>query len=60
MCIVPIKLTLKDKDTRFQAELTLKKACRVKTARHQAWLVNPRKVDTNKLVFTTQARSDNE
>jgi hypothetical protein len=31
--MVPIKLTLKDKDTRFQAELTLKKACRVKTAR---------------------------
>jgi hypothetical protein len=32
MCSVPIKLTFKDKKTRFQAELALKKACKVKCA----------------------------
>jgi hypothetical protein len=32
MCSVPIKLTFKDKNTRFQAELALKKACKVKCA----------------------------
>jgi hypothetical protein len=32
MCSVPVKLTFKDKDTRFQAELALKKACKVKCA----------------------------
>ncbi len=30
MCTVPIKLTFKDKKTRFQAELSLKKMCKVK------------------------------
>jgi hypothetical protein len=30
MCTVPIKLSFKDKETRFQAEMTLKKACKVK------------------------------
>ncbi len=30
MCTVPIKLTFKDKKTRFQAELTLKKVCKIK------------------------------
>jgi hypothetical protein len=30
MCTVPIKLTFKDKKTRFQAELSLKKMCGVK------------------------------
>jgi hypothetical protein len=30
MCTVPVKLTFKDKDTHFQAELTLNKACKVK------------------------------
>jgi hypothetical protein len=30
MCTVPVKLTFRDKATRFQAELTLKKACKVK------------------------------
>jgi hypothetical protein len=30
MCTVPVKLTFRDKSTRFQAELTLKKACKVK------------------------------
>jgi hypothetical protein len=30
MCTVPIKLTFRDKDVRFQAELALKKACKVK------------------------------
>jgi hypothetical protein len=30
MCTVPIKLTFRDKETRFQAELALKKACKVK------------------------------
>jgi hypothetical protein len=32
MCSVPIKLTFKDKITRFKAELALKKACKVKCA----------------------------
>jgi hypothetical protein len=32
MCTVPIKLSFKDKNTRFQAELVLKKACKVKCA----------------------------
>jgi hypothetical protein len=32
MCSVPIKLSFKDKNTRFQAELALKKACKVKCA----------------------------
>jgi hypothetical protein len=32
MCTVPIKLTFKDKKTRFQAELSLKKICKVKCA----------------------------
>jgi hypothetical protein len=32
MCTVPIKLSFKDKNTRFQAELALKKACKVKCA----------------------------
>jgi hypothetical protein len=30
MCTVPIKLSFKDKETRFEAEMTLKKACKVK------------------------------
>jgi hypothetical protein len=30
MCTVPIKLTFRDKEVRFQAELALKKACKVK------------------------------
>jgi hypothetical protein len=30
MCTVPVKLTFRDKATRFQAELALKKACQVK------------------------------
>jgi hypothetical protein len=30
MCTVPVKLTFRDKETRFQAEQTLKKACKVK------------------------------
>jgi hypothetical protein len=30
MCTVPVKLTFRDKNTRFQAEQTLKKACNVK------------------------------
>jgi hypothetical protein len=30
MCTVPVKLTFKDKETRFRAELTLKKACNVR------------------------------
>jgi hypothetical protein len=30
MCTVPVKLTFRDKATRFQAELSLKKACKVK------------------------------
>jgi hypothetical protein len=30
MCTVPIKLSFRDKETRFQAELALKKACKVK------------------------------
>jgi hypothetical protein len=30
MCTVPIKLTFRDKDVRFHAELALKKACKVK------------------------------
>jgi hypothetical protein len=32
MCTVPIKLSFKDKNTRFQAELALKRACKVKCA----------------------------
>jgi hypothetical protein len=32
MCTVPIKLSFKDKDSRIQAELALKKACKVKCA----------------------------
>jgi hypothetical protein len=32
MCTVPVKLSFKDKNTRFQAELALKKACKVKCA----------------------------
>jgi hypothetical protein len=32
MCTVPIKLSFKDKNTRFQAELAIKKACKVKCA----------------------------
>jgi hypothetical protein len=32
MCSVPIKLSFKDKNTRFQAELALKKACKVRCA----------------------------
>jgi hypothetical protein len=30
MCTVPVKLTFRDKETRFRAELTLKKACKVR------------------------------
>jgi hypothetical protein len=30
MCTVPVKLTFRDKNSRFQAEQTLKKACKVK------------------------------
>jgi hypothetical protein len=30
MCTIPIKLTFKDKVTRFQAELSLKKVCKAK------------------------------
>ncbi len=30
MCTVPVKLTFKDKTTRFQAELSLKKICKVR------------------------------
>ncbi len=32
MCTVPVKLTFRDKNSRFQAEQTLKKACKVKCA----------------------------
>jgi hypothetical protein len=32
MCTVPVKLTFRDRSTRFQAEQTLKKACNVKCA----------------------------
>jgi hypothetical protein len=32
MCTVPVKLSFKDKNTRFQAELVLKRACKVKCA----------------------------
>ncbi len=32
MCTVPVKLTFRDRNTRFQAEQTLKKACKVKCA----------------------------
>jgi hypothetical protein len=31
MCTVPIKLTFKDKATRFQAELSLKKVCKARS-----------------------------
>ncbi len=30
MCTVPVKLSFKDKNTRFQAELALNKACKAK------------------------------
>jgi hypothetical protein len=32
MCTVPVKLTFRDRNTRFQAEQTLKKACKVRCA----------------------------
>ncbi len=78
MCTVPIKLTFKDKKTRFQAELSLKKMCKVKCGtpypkklrsimdtivkdckaiRTGAFILA--KVDSEKLVVTAKARSDN-